>query len=196
MAQQVQLHSKIFLAALSFSLMGCGHDKIVVPATFVNVQQGNLVTREGITYIHGQPFSGWEYAVYNDHDTAFVMPFFNGRENGMSKSWYETGQLKEVRIFENGKKIGVHKGWWPDGKQKFEYHFSHDVYEGSVMDWFPSGKLFRNFTYKNGQENGMQVQYFSNGVLQFNYEAKDGRNYGLTGVKNCVNVSDSIGLPQ
>src|SRR5689334_13020982 len=121
MAPRAQLHNKIFIAALSFSLFSCGHDKIVVPAVFINASENNFITKQGITYLNNNPFSGWKFSLYKNGDTTFTAPYYEGKENGESRSWYENKQLQDIRIFENGKKIGVHKGWWPDGKQRFEY---------------------------------------------------------------------------
>lgn len=194
MALRARLRNKIFITALSFSLLSCGHDKNVVPAAFINADENSFITKQGITYLNNIPFSGWKFSLYENGDTAFVIPYHNGKENGVSKTWYENKQLQEIRFFENGKKTGVHKGWWQDGKEKFEYHFSNDIYEGHVKEWFPSGQLYKCFNYKNGQENGMQQQYFKDGRIQLNYESRNGRNYDLTGVKNCINVKDSIGI--
>ena len=194
MAHRAQLLNKIFLTALSFFLFSCEHDKTVVPAVFINANENAFTTKQGITYLNNTSFSGWKFSLYENGDTAYTIPYYEGKENGNSKTWYENKQLEEIRVFENGKKIGVHKGWWPDGKQKFEYHFNNDVYEGNVKEWFPSGQLYKSFNYKNGQENGMQQQYFKDGRIQLNYESRNGRNYGLTGVKNCINVKDSIGI--
>ena len=194
MAQQVQLHNKYFwicTVSTAIFMLSCRHNQPVVPSVFVNISQP-FKTQQGITSLNNKLFSGWQFGLYATGDTALLVPYYNGKENGIVKSWYANRQLSEVRIYTDGKKTGVHKAWWPDDKPKFEYHFVNDVYEGSVKEWNAAGLLYKEFQYKNGQENGLQRQYFSDGSLQFNYEAKNGRNYGWTGVKNCVNIKDSI----
>lgn len=191
MAQQERLHNKLFWISTVVFILSYRHNQLVVPSEFVNANQ-HFKTQQGITSLNNEPFSGWQFGLYQNGDTAFINPYYNGKENGIAKAWYENKQLKEIRIYLQGRKTGIHKGWWPDGKPKFEYHFANDMYEGNVKEWNEAGLLYKNFNYRNGQENGMQQQYFSNGSLQFNYEARNGRNYGWTGVKNCVNVKDSI----
>lgn len=192
MVQQERLHSKIFGTLITVVFMlSCGHNQLVVPSVYINADR-NFKTQQGITSLDNKPFSGWQFALYENKDTAFVMPYYNGKENGISKAWYQNKQVKEIRLFEQGKKTGVHQGWWPDGSPRFEYHFANDIYEGNVKEWNEAGLLFKDFNYKNGQENGLQKQFFSDGSIQFNYEARNGRNYGWTGVKNCVNVKDSL----
>ena len=46
--------------------------------------------------------------------------------------------------------------------------------------------------YENGYEKGVQKIWWPDGRIKSNYIIKNNRRYGLLGVKNCVNVSDSI----
>ena len=62
-------------------------------------------------------------------------------------------------------------------------------YEGDVKVWYPDGSLFQHFKYKKGHEDGAQKVWKSDGRIKANYVVRDGRRYGLTGVKNCINVS-------
>jgi len=38
----------------------------------------------------------------------------------------------------------------------------------------------------------MQTMWKRDGKLAMNYFARDGRNYGITGVKSCENLWDSV----
>src|SRR5689334_15211195 len=99
MERQVQLRNKIFITALSFSL-SCGHNNTVVPSVFIDAGKNLFMTKQGITYLNDQPFSGWSFALYDANDTAFVIPYSEGKEAGIARSWYENKQLKEERYFE------------------------------------------------------------------------------------------------
>src|SRR6266436_2299655 len=107
MVQQVLLRNKILITALSFSFISCGHNKIVVPAIFFNATEHHFITEQGITYLNQKPFSGFQFALYGNGDTAFIIPYYEGKENGISRSWYENKKQKEIRVFEEGKKTGV-----------------------------------------------------------------------------------------
>ena len=52
--------------------------------------------------------------------------------------------------------------------------------------------LLRVSNYKNGYEHGQQKIWYPDGRIKSNYIIKNGRRYGLLGIKNCINVSDSI----
>jgi antitoxin component YwqK of YwqJK toxin-antitoxin module len=162
------------------------------PDVFVNAATNGFVQRQGVLYWKNKPFSGNQYALYATGDTAFVTPFYNGREYGVAKQWYANRQLKEVRHFVHGRKTGVHTGWWENGQLQFVYHFSEDAFEGAVQEWYSNGRLFRQMHYTNGTENGLQQIWQPNGSVFANYEALNGRNYGLTGTMHCKNYWDKV----
>jgi antitoxin component YwqK of YwqJK toxin-antitoxin module len=156
-----------------------------VPLTYVDASQGAFETGAGITFLRGKPFSGRQYELYDNGDTAYIFPYYEGKLEGKCQKWYQGHKLQEVRWYYNGKKEGTHTGWYPDGKKCFEYHIKDDVYEGSVKEWYASGQIYRDFNFKNGQEDGPQKLYFIDGTYRANYIVKNGRKYGLTGIKEC-----------
>lgn len=192
MVRQARLLNKLKPVAVLAFITACTQSLPTVPAIYKDAGDIGFITKQGITQFNGMPFSGWQYELYANGDTTAIVPYYKGRENGFAKAWYVNKQLKESGEFREGKKEGMHKAWWPDGKPRFVREFKHGVYNGHVKEWFATGLVYKEFIYKNGREAGMQRQYFDNGKIQFNYEAKDGRYYGYTGVKNCVNVIDSI----
>ncbi len=197
MAQQAPLHNKrvlIFILASCLFLLQCKQKKqdtdfLLKP---VDAAKATIKTTGGVTYINDTAATAFIYSLYPSGDTAFAIPYTNGKQHGFSKLWYDNKQLKEIRNFDNGAATGEAKGWWPTGQQKFIYHFANDVYEGNVKEWGSSGKLYKDMHYKNGQEEGEQKLWYDNGQLRSNYLIKNGRRYGLLGTKNCINVSDSI----
>jgi antitoxin component YwqK of YwqJK toxin-antitoxin module len=114
---------------------------------------------------------------------------YNGSEySGILEEYDTKGQLlSEIKLV-NGKKEGLSKFYWPDGKLKCEANYQNGIYHGSVIRYFENGNLFSSFNYKDGQESGKQQMWKSDGRIKVNYEVINGRKYGLTGVKNCVNV--------
>jgi antitoxin component YwqK of YwqJK toxin-antitoxin module len=162
--------------------------RIAIPSIYVQVSDEALNVKEGVMYYQNQPFSGWQYELYRSGDTAVLVPFFHGKEEGLACQWYPNGRLKEQRLYEKGEKEGNHKGWWENGNKSFEYHFRKGFHEGNQKEWNESGTLAKDLNYKNGKEDGFQRLWRTDGKLMANYVAKNGRNYGLTGVKNCKSV--------
>ena len=169
------------------SKTGAGRE-VTIPRVFVHAGDPSLRHAEGVLYLGQAPFSGWAYALYDTGDTASLISYFNGREEGTGRAWYPNKQLSEIRQYENGRKTGEHKGWWESGRLRFVYHFSNDEYEGTVQEWYAGGQLYRYMHYHEGKEEGMQQIWRPNGTLHANYAVAGGRNYGLTGTMHCKNM--------
>lgn len=187
MARQV-----LFLSSLWLFLVACQQAaKTTTPLIKVEASNAAFSHNQGVLLHENKPFSGIQFLLFTNQDTAKVSTFIAGKEQGWSKVWYEDGRLAEERFYEKGKKEGTHRAWWPDGKLRFEYHFKDDEHHGEQKDWFPDGKLAEVFHYINGHEEGQQQMWFDDGSLKANYFIKDGRRFGLPGVKNCVSVVEN-----
>ena len=186
MARQV-----LFLSSFYFIICACQHSKDQKSDTWVLENDSSFTHNQGVLFFKNKPFSGNQYALNSNGDTAKIVSFLSGKQDGWSKFWYENGRLAEQRFYKNGRKEGEHQAWWSNGKPKFLYHFKNDEHDGLQQDWFSNGKLAEVFNYKNGHEEGQQEMWFEDGVLKANYVVKDGRRYGLPGVKNCVSVMEN-----
>lgn len=149
--------------------------------------------QNGMLFNNGQPFTGIIYSLQpNQTDTAEIVSFNQGHEDGLWKKFYLENTLAEQRYFSNGKKVGDYVAYWPNRKIKLLYHFKDGEYEGNCREWSPSGSLMASMNYKKGYEDGHQLQYYDDGKVKANYMIINGRRYGLLGTKNCVNVTDSV----
>ncbi len=164
--------------------------KIEVPNIYFNDDDGKYEHENGVFLRNGKSFSGKLVERYSENDTAAIIPYFNGLEEGWSRKYYKHKKPAEERLYHLGKKEGTHKGWWENGQQKFIYHFKNDNHEGKAQTWYPSGQLATDNFYEKGYETGLQRSWYPDGVLRSNYDALNGRQYGLTGVKNCESVFD------
>ena len=186
MARQV-----LFLSSICLILVACQSKNIQETLLKVHESDAAFSRNQGQLFYMNQLFSGIQFAVFTNGDTARITHFKEGKEQGSSKVWYENGQLAEQRFYNKGKKEGIHRAWWLDGKPRFEYHFKNDEHHEVQRDWFPNGRLAEVFHYQNGHEEGPQQMWFDDGTLKANYVIKDGRRYGLPGVKNCVSVVEN-----
>ena len=109
------------------------------------------------------------------------------------RAWHDNGRLAEERGFVNGRESGVHRGWWPTGDAHFVYGYRDGLLEGLSREWYPSGALWREQHYSAGHEDGLQRLYWEDGRVRASYVVRDGRRYGLMGAKGCVTKADSAG---
>jgi antitoxin component YwqK of YwqJK toxin-antitoxin module len=163
-----------------------------VPGKYINANDSGFVNHQDTVYYQQQYFTGYQFSLYPNGDTAFIKSYFNGVEEGLQRKWYPNKQLAEERFYINGKKEGTHRGWWPDGKPKFFFQVSSDEYNGEFKEWYSSGLLGKQFHYTNGQEEGSERLWWDNGTVRANYVIRKGKKYGLIGLKTCVNPYDSI----
>jgi antitoxin component YwqK of YwqJK toxin-antitoxin module len=163
-----------------------------VPLNFMDSSDEHFSFHQDTLYYNHNYFTGFQFSVYNNGDTAFVYGYFNGMLEGIQKKWYENNQLAEERFYINGKKEGTHKGWWQDGKPKFIFDASNNDYEGEFKEWYASGVMAKKFHYIKGQEEGSQRLWWDNGTVRANYVIRNGKKYGLIGLKICINPYDSI----
>jgi len=177
------------LLPLALVLLGVACQQKEVPSVFVNASAERIITQQGVTYHDDKIFSGWVFERNAIGDTLSLTPYLDGKEEGLSKKWYDNHQLQEVRLYHLGKKEGEHKGWYANGAARFIYHYQNDLYHGRVTEWQANGKLYRDFHYEKGYEAGTQKMWEADGRLKANYVVRNGRKYGLTGSKNCLSAS-------
>jgi antitoxin component YwqK of YwqJK toxin-antitoxin module len=190
MAHPVRFPGKIWAGALLL-LAGCTATEESLP--LFNGAHLQLEVANGLMMQHGAPFTGIVYSLQeNEKDTAEVVSFWQGREDGNWKKFYSGGRLASTRFFKRGQKTGDYRAWWPNGRPQLLYHFENGEYNGVCREWNEKGQLVKEMQYKNGYEDGPQKQFYDDGKIRSNYIMVDGKRYGLLGTKNCVNVTDSL----
>ena len=163
-----------------------------VPANYVTANDPGFSKHQDTVYYGQHYFTGYQFSLYGNGDTAFINSCFNGVEEGTQRKWYAGRQLAEERFYINGKKEGIQSGWWPDGKQKFVFETLGDEYEGEFKEWYSSGLLAKQFHYTRGREEGSQRLWWDNGTVRANYVIRKGKKYGLIGLVTCKNPYDSV----
>ncbi len=175
----------------SSQLNACEHIEIV--SVYNLFDETNCMFHTDTLYHKNKKYSGYMYSLYpNTLDTFSLVAYHDGLQTGISKKWYPSKQLMEIRYFCAGKKNGKQISYWENGNRRFEFTAENDAYEGKLEEWDVNGHLYHLAHYVNGQEEGEQKLWYDNGKIRANYVVIKGKRYGLLGTKNCTNVSDSI----
>lgn len=205
MVQKEHLHFKciLFVATLFFILSCRNSNKEEAKTTsslFVDISLipddtaastiKNLKLDNGIFYLNNQPFSGYIKKITPEGGTESINGILNGMQHGRSVSFYETGNIKDVRMYKENKSFGKSYGYWEDGKMKFEFYYLDDKRHGSNKQWYKSGQLYAFMNFKDDKEDGMQQAWRENGKPYINYEVKDGIRYGLQKSNLCYTLVD------
>jgi len=187
LARQALFLSKTALAL--YLLQGCSFDEMEVPAVYTDAASVVSMTRGGVLYANGLPYSGYLFSLYpQSTDTAFVGGYVNGKAEGQHREYYPGGNPNSVRTFQQGRKEGQYMAWWYNGRPKLIYLFENDEYEGLCSEWAENGVIVRQMNYHLGREQGKQQAWDSEGKQLANYEVRNGRKYGITGVKGCATL--------
>ena len=192
MAQQALLLNN-FSVIFSLLFVICTPDRDKDNTEKIISADTGLQSINGTAYYDNSLFNGTVFTLFeNTSDTAAIFSFKKGKEHGVWKKFYASGQSEERREFDNGRKTGELVTWWENGNKKLQCFFVDDEFEGIYREWNKDGLLIKEMKYKKGHEEGPQKYYYDNGKLRSNYVIIGGRRFGLLGTKNCVNVKDSI----
>ncbi len=94
-----------------------------------------------------------------------------GKKNGVSKTYYENGELKAESYYFNGKILSS-KEYYPDGKIRFEVNYedarentdSKENGEGKL--YYPNGKLKYEWQITKSKRTGFKKSYNQDGGLR------------------------------
>ena len=70
------------------------------------------------------------------------------KENGLWKSWYENGQLKDIGYFNSGKMNNNWKGYYKSGQLKYSGEYNNDYKVNTWTYWSDKGKIIETKNYK------------------------------------------------
>ncbi len=94
----------------------------------------------------------------------------NDLENGVSKEYYPSGELKQIGFNQNGKLEGIGKVFYEDGKLQDEGNFKNGKKEGIWKKYDEDGTLSGETTWHDGKMNGLCKIYknvpLADGLLQ------------------------------
>jgi antitoxin component YwqK of YwqJK toxin-antitoxin module len=137
-------------------------------------------------FYKSQLFSGYMVETEKGGLVVYQLPIINGKENGLAKGIYNSGEKLLERNFVDGKREGLFKQWWPNGNLRYLFSYKNDKYEGAQYIFFPDGKRQQVGNYVNGVEEGLQSSWDTKGQLVSNYTIRNNKLYGVISVKSCM----------
>jgi len=100
--------------------------------------------------------------------------------------FHPSGELKERTNYQSksdgGKKHGLSRQWWDNGQLMSETSYKDGKDHGLSRDWYPNGQLWMEYTYKDGKEHGLARGWDKDGQLQFEDCISNGRDVDMS---NC-----------
>jgi len=136
---------------LIFLFFSCGENQLVLKKSDPDL---NLRLKQA-TY-KNDFYTGTIIELSKDNDTILKGKYKNGYKSDKWTSFYENGNIKEIRFYKKGKKTGLYRGFYKNGLIKFEYRFKNDEYHGENKAWSEKGILIQHLIFENGFEKGLQ----------------------------------------
>lgn len=92
-----------------------------------DVLRSDLDLRENVLYLHGskQPFQGVLVEDFSKEARKLAIEIRRGKAGGLSRGWFENGQLEVEETFVGGVSHGLRTRWHANGQKKSEEHIEH-----------------------------------------------------------------------
>jgi antitoxin component YwqK of YwqJK toxin-antitoxin module len=161
-------------------------NKLKVPPNLRILNTDTLLRKTDLGWTYKEePFSGYMIQMENEREV-YALPIIHGKEQGLAKGVYHTGEKLVECPFKNGKREGVFKQWWPNGYLRYLFYYEADHLEGKAIVFYPDARRRQENNYHQGLEEGLQRYWDDNGELISNYTVKENKTYGYKAVKNCI----------
>ena len=158
----------------------------------VEVLKADLVLNplEGIWYYKEQAYNGYAVNYYSNDNLKEKLGFFQGKRQGLARTWSEKGALRTKCFYNQNKLSGVYKSFWENGNLDLEVNYVDGKKQGEEKQWYSNGEISKIRLFKDGNEDGLQKAWLPNGKLYVNYEAKNGRIFGLMRANSCYKLEN------
>lgn len=97
-----------------------------------------------------------------------------GRAEGVQKSYYEDGKLKNEVTYVDGRRDGPARQYYTNGQAESEITYKDNVKDGPSKWYYEDGILYQEITYKAGKKHGVEKKYHNTGQLMAELNWADG----------------------
>jgi antitoxin component YwqK of YwqJK toxin-antitoxin module len=135
-------------------------------------QEGEVIhlqERKGLMFESNQekPFTGKyiEYSVFGQEKKRAEKNYKDGKRNGLSTLWYESGQMQSKANYTGGKQNGLETVWYMNGQKGAEGNYKDGKRDGLWMEWHTNGPKWKVINYKGGKEDGLWTEWSDEGTI-------------------------------
>jgi len=122
-----------------------------------------------------EPISGvFKEKQFNSDKIRLIIPYKNGKEQGVLKSYYESGKLLSEMPYKNGMKEGKQTDYYESGKVQAVSTYHNNMLNGTQKWYYETGELKAELTFKDDIGIGTVKAYYENGKLYAEVSFKGG----------------------
>ena len=122
-------------------------------------KQGEKIA-EG-NYINQQKAGRWTY--FSGEEVIVEEHFSGGQKHGLSRKYYDSGELLETTEWKHGKREGDYEVFYKNGKPFMQCKFSNDQRNGLCLSYFENERIEMKAYYKNSLRHGHWKFYNQDG---------------------------------
>ena len=124
-------------------------------------------------YLNEKKVGTWKY--FSDNRLIADEQYNKGVKDGVSHTYYDTGEKLEEVDWKDGKKDGNYRVFFKDGNPFMEYKVHDNQRNGLCLTYFPNGNMEMEAHYKNDLRDGDWDYYNKNGGLWYTLKYVDGK---------------------
>lgn len=103
---------------------------------------------------------------------------------GLAEGYYENGQLKVTYQNDKNEIQGLYQLYHENGKLATKQWFEEGFLNGIQQTYYPTGQLNSQFTYQNGEKEGVCIVYYNNGQIDNTCTYRNGLGNYVSYYKN------------
>jgi antitoxin component YwqK of YwqJK toxin-antitoxin module len=136
-----------------------------------------LERRDGVLFAKGeqQPFDGHLVESYTKDVRKVVIEIANGKAHGLSRGWYDNGQIEVEETFVEGVSHGPRTRWHRNGSRKAVAQIEHGKDVGTFTEWHENGQLAVKMQMRDGEPDGVVDAWFASGAPRSRVRFENGR---------------------
>ncbi len=140
---------------------------VVTVSKLVELSLTNAVQKNGRFFASDGvvPFSGILVDYYPSGALRSRTSIQEGRIDGLSRGFYENGQLQIEERFRAGVSHGLRTKWRADGSKLSAGKIVNGVFDGKFVKWHPNGTISQEISMKEGQAHGVSKSWDEEGGL-------------------------------
>ena len=139
------------------------------PSTAIReLRRDALELRDGALFAKGEgkPFDGVVFDNFAANTRKVAIEMHHGKADGLSRGWFENGQLEVEEHFSEGFSQGLRTRWHANGQKKSETEIARGKLEGRHTEWHDNGQKAIEMNLTNGEPEGVAEAWYPNGTLK------------------------------
>ena len=146
------------------------------PSVHRQCLRSELDLRDGFLYVKGEdaPFSGSLIENYGKDARKLEISIQSGKAHGLSRGWFEDGQMETEESFVEGVSHGIRTRWYPNGAKKSETSIVDGEVSGLHTEWHDNGQKLAEATMVEGQPDGFVESWYASGRLKSRVQFEHG----------------------